>query len=135
MGEVTFHSHLAHAGVPAALAAADLLVLPSHTAGNGDREGIPITLLEAQATGLPVLATAHGGIPEGLPAARRDGLAKEKDPTSLATEFLRLWQDRGAWPDRSVEGLAHVRAHFSRQAETAAWQACYGEVWRERGGA
>ncbi|MEM9027366.1 MAG: glycosyltransferase [Pseudomonadota bacterium] len=64
---------------------ADLLVAPSRTALNGDCEGLPIVILEALARELPVVATAHSGIPEvirhnvtGLlvPEGRADILAK-----------------------------------------------------------
>ncbi|MEM7776593.1 MAG: glycosyltransferase [Pseudomonadota bacterium] len=63
----------------------DLLVAPSRTASNGDCEGLPIVILEALARELPVVATAHSGIPEvirhnvtGLlvPEGRADILAK-----------------------------------------------------------
>ncbi|MEQ1571803.1 MAG: glycosyltransferase family 4 protein, partial [Myxococcota bacterium] len=50
--------------VPAALAAATLFALPCRIAPNGDRDGIPVALLEAMAAGLPVMSTRVSGVPE-----------------------------------------------------------------------
>jgi colanic acid/amylovoran biosynthesis glycosyltransferase len=64
------------------LTEADIFMLPSLTASDGDMEGIPVSLMEAMAAGVPVLSTFHSGIPElvehqisGLLAAERDYLA------------------------------------------------------------
>lgn len=50
--------------VPAVLARAGVFVLPCRIAANGDRDGLPVALMEAMAAGLPVIATAVAGIPE-----------------------------------------------------------------------
>ncbi len=72
------------------LDAADILVAPSVTATNGDQEGIPVTIMEAMSTGLPVVSTWHSGIPELV----RDGvsglLAPERDIAALASHLLAL---------------------------------------------
>src|SRR5690606_8159727 len=43
---------------------AHLMLVPSVTAADGDQEGIPVSAMEAMASGLPVIATQHSGIPE-----------------------------------------------------------------------
>lgn len=63
---VEFRGALDPAGVRAELAQARLFCLPSVVAPNGDAEGLPIVLLEAQACGVPVLTSAAGGVDEGL---------------------------------------------------------------------
>ena len=55
---------LDHEAVRAAMLDADIFLAPSVTARNGDQEGIPVTIMEAMATELPVLSTRHSGIPE-----------------------------------------------------------------------
>jgi glycosyltransferase involved in cell wall biosynthesis len=50
--------------VPAALAAAHLFALPCRIAPDGDRDGVPVAIIEAMAAGLPVLTTPIAGIPE-----------------------------------------------------------------------
>jgi glycosyltransferase involved in cell wall biosynthesis len=48
------------------LGRAQIFCLPSITAGNGDAEGLPITILEAQASGVPVITSARGGVGEAV---------------------------------------------------------------------
>ncbi len=55
--------------IPALLAESDLFVLPCRIAEDGDRDGIPVALMEAMAAGLPVISTTVSGIPELVDAA------------------------------------------------------------------
>jgi len=68
----------------ALLASADVLLAPSVTAPNGDMEGIPVALMEAMATGLPVVTTRHSGIPELVTHNVSGYLAAEHDVDGLA---------------------------------------------------
>src|SRR5207253_10486932 len=70
--------------VPALLARASLFVLPSQT------EGISLTILEAMARGLPVVATCVGGNPEVVEDGRTGLLVPPRDPEALARGILRL---------------------------------------------
>ena len=63
--------------------AADVVVVPSTTTAKGEMEGIPVVLMEAMATGTPVIASAHSGIPE-LVNASTGTLVPENDPEALA---------------------------------------------------
>lgn len=62
---------------------ADIFVLPSITA-KGEKEGIPGTVVEAMASGLPVVSTYHAGIPEVIENLKHGILVKEKDVDGLA---------------------------------------------------
>jgi colanic acid/amylovoran biosynthesis glycosyltransferase len=61
---VRFHGVLTESAVTSLLQRADLFVLPSVVARNGQMEGIPVALMEAFATGVPVVATRLSGVPE-----------------------------------------------------------------------
>lgn len=62
--ELTIHSELASSKIRASLATAHVFALPCRIAPDGDRDGVPVAILEAMAAGLPVIAGAVGGVPE-----------------------------------------------------------------------
>ncbi len=68
----------------------DVLVAPSATDANGDQEGIPVTLMEAMASGLPVVATWHSAIPELVQHGVAGLLVPERDADSLAATLRSL---------------------------------------------
>ena len=74
---------------------ADIFLAPSVTAANGDQEGIPVVLMEALASGLPVISTHHSGIPELVEDGRSGLLVPERDVPALADALKRLLENRG----------------------------------------
>src|SRR5262249_41471899 len=76
------------------LLVADAFVLPSVTAKDGDMEASPVAISEAMATGLPVLATRHGGIPEIVDDEGTGLLGPERDVGALARAMCRVARDR-----------------------------------------
>ena len=72
-----------------ALSEADIFLLPSKTAADGDMEGIPVALMEAMAVGLPVVSTYHSGIPELIQNNVSGWLVSENDADELADTLLR----------------------------------------------
>lgn len=73
-----------HADVFAELRAADIFLLPSVTAEDGDMEGIPVALMEAMAMGVLVIATRHSGIPELIEDQVEGLLVAERDADGIA---------------------------------------------------
>ncbi len=61
----------------------DIFVHPSELTSEGNREGVPNSLLEAMAAGLPSVATRHGGIPEAISDRVSGLLVDEADPEAL----------------------------------------------------
>ncbi|WP_447907948.1 glycosyltransferase [Serratia fonticola] len=72
---------------------ASMFVLPSVKASSGDSEGLGMVLLEAAATGVPMIGTRHGGIPEVILDGRSGYLVDEHDEESLAERILKLIED------------------------------------------
>jgi glycosyltransferase involved in cell wall biosynthesis len=125
---VTFKGVAASQAVPQLLRQYDAFILPSKTARNGDTEGIPITLLEAQAAGLPVVTTRHAGIPEALPPANHGLLAREGDVRDLAEKMLSLAGRREGWREMGSRGREWVAREFSLEDEIAAYRRLFHEI-------
>ena len=105
---VRFAGTTDHAGVRAQMAEADVLLHPSVTGRDGDREGIPNAVMEAAATGLPVVATRHGGIVEVVRDGETGLLVPERDAAALAAALRRL-------SDRELRlGMGQAAARFAR---------------------
>jgi colanic acid/amylovoran biosynthesis glycosyltransferase len=84
--------------------ASHVFVHPSQTAADGNREGVPNAMLEAMASGMPVLATRHGGIPEAVEDGVSGLLVAEGDSAALAA---------------AAESLISSPERYQRMAEAA----------------
>ena len=77
---------------------ADLLLAPSITDSNGNKEGIPVVLMEALAQGLPVISTWHSGIPELVIDNKSGYLVPEKDVDALSERIEYYLSHPQLWP-------------------------------------
>lgn len=109
---VTFHGWQDQASVAELLAASDVLLAPSVTEANGDEEGIPMTLMEAMASGLPVLSTRHAGIPELVEDDVSGFLAPERDHEALAAVLMQLSAEPGRMSGMGRAGRARIEAEY-----------------------
>jgi glycosyltransferase involved in cell wall biosynthesis len=100
------------AEVALALAQADVFVLPSIVAPDGQMEGIPVSLMEALAAGLPTVATRISGIPELVRDGETGTLVDPASPQALADAIERLLLDYDGALARAARGRALVREEF-----------------------
>jgi len=91
----------------------DIFLLPSVTAQNGDQEGIPVVLMEAQAMGIPVVSTLHTGIPELVVHEGSGYLVPERDSEALAHRLEYLATHPALWPAMGKKGREIVENHFN----------------------
>ena len=105
-----------------------VFIHPSRLMADGNQEGIPNAMLEAMATGLPVIATLHGGIPEAVRQDITGLLVPERDVNGLHDRMLRLLDTPGAWQTMSAAASADVREHFEARAQIEKLEAVYDEA-------
>lgn len=101
---------------------------PSRITKDSNQEGVPNSMLEAMSTGLPVLATWHGGIPEAVEDNRTGLLVKEGDDQALALQMELLTRDAGLWQMMGKAASESVARDFEQQAQVARLEDCYQEL-------
>jgi glycosyltransferase involved in cell wall biosynthesis len=103
--------------VRAALYRASIVALPSVVTASGDRDGIPVSLMEAMAAGTPVVSTPVSGIPELIDAGREGLLVPERDPAALAASLARLLDDPKLGSTLARAARAKVEREFDATRE------------------
>jgi len=106
--------------------AADLFVLASRVQPDGDRDGLPNVLLEAQSQGVPCVATRVSAIPELIEDGKTGVLVAEGDVAALADSIGRLIADPGERARLGEAGQRHVRGCFSQVAAIETLAAKFG---------
>jgi glycosyltransferase involved in cell wall biosynthesis len=112
--------------VLAAYREADLFVLAAKIASDGDRDGLPNVLVEAQSQGLPCIATNVSGIPELIDDGSTGILVPPADPAALAAALARLIGDSALRRELGAAGAARVRREFDMGAGIDALAARFG---------
>lgn len=105
--------------------ASHIFLHPSQKGHDGNQEGIPNSMLEAMASGLPVFATHHGGIPEAIQNAISGVLVPEGDHEKLAAALLDAAQDPGFLSRIALNGAEIVRKNFDLRAQAQRLEEIY----------
>jgi colanic acid/amylovoran biosynthesis glycosyltransferase len=101
---------------------------PSEQGADGNQEGVPNSMLEAMASGLPVFATEHGGIPEAIEHGKSGILVKESDHDALARTLLDAVTNPDVLTAIARSGAEAVRQKFEQTAQTWKLEEYYFEV-------
>jgi glycosyltransferase involved in cell wall biosynthesis len=109
----------------AALAEADIAVVPSVVDRAGNLDGLPNALLEALAAGRPVVASRLAGIPEVVRDGENGLLVPEKDVPALAAALTRLVREPSLRDRLGRAARRHAETHLSWQAVGAVLEECY----------
>jgi glycosyltransferase involved in cell wall biosynthesis len=130
---VKFAGALPHAAVLAWMRKAAMLVLPSVRTGTGREEGLGMVTLEAAATGLPVIGSRVGGIPEAVADGETGFLVPERDVAALAARIGALLGDAELRRRLGGQGRARVERLFDLGRQTAILETLYDECRGEAG--
>jgi len=110
--------------MPAILKAADAFVLPS------TNEGLPLTILEAQASGVPVLAAPTAGIPEVVIHGETGFLIHADDPAGYARQLRELFREPALAEQVNATAAARLRLKHTSEAMLRRLREIYAEVLR-----
>lgn len=105
---------------------AHLFLLPSVTSDDGDKEGTPTVLLEAQARGVPVVSTYHAGIPEIVDEGGSAVLVPPRDSQALADALRDLATSPDRWDEMGKKGRRYVEKRHSLTATADRLEEIYG---------
>jgi glycosyltransferase involved in cell wall biosynthesis len=108
--------------IPDLMSASDALILTSRS------EGVPQVVTQALGLGLPVIATAVGGVPELVIDGQTGLLVAAEDPAATATALCRLYDEAPLRERLSIAGRVHALTHFSRDVMLDATEALYAEL-------
>lgn len=125
-------NHLPKEQIREHMANADLFCAASLTAANGDLEGIPNTLKEAMATGLPVVSTHHAGIPELVTHNKEGFLVQENNVEQLAEALEYMLTNRNIWPSYTTAARQKVEQFFDSKQQLQLQAQYYNELVRRK---
>jgi len=125
---VRFLGQRPHADVRALLQEWHIVLAPSVTAANGDTDGPVNALKEAMATGLPVIGTLHGGIPELIVDGVNGYLVPQGDTPALAEALGRLLGRPEQWDAMGRAGATRVRELFDLERQLDLLEEIYAAV-------
>jgi glycosyltransferase involved in cell wall biosynthesis len=102
--------------------------LPCVVAESGDRDGLPTSVLEAMALGVPVVTTAVSGLPDAVIDGHTGLLVPQHDPEALAAAIERLLTDGELAARLATEARRHVEARFALERSVARLRTLFPEV-------
>jgi colanic acid/amylovoran biosynthesis glycosyltransferase len=132
--QVHFLGFISAAEMKKQFAEAHIFLHPSEMGRDGNCEGVPNAMLEAMATGLPVVATNHGGIPEAVQVNKNGWLVPERDPKALASTLLAVAGESKEVLSRvGREAAATVQEFFNQTEQVAILEGHYKEAMHRPG--
>jgi glycosyltransferase involved in cell wall biosynthesis len=120
--------------VSAVLSRARAFVQHSVTAADGDMEGTPVAVLEASTSGLPVVATKHGGIMDAVVDGETGFLVEEHDVKAMAEYMIKLIEYPALAREMGMKGRHHMEANYALERQISRLYGILGKAAGENRG-
>ena len=114
------------------MALAHIFILPSINL-HGDQEGTPVSLMEAQASGIPVIATNTGGIPEVVLDGKSGFLVPDRNVEALSESLIKLVKNPRIWEELGKSGRKHIEDNYDVNKLNSDLENLYKEMTSEYG--
>ncbi len=124
-GAVEFAGFLSQSDLRDLLYGSHIFLHPSETGADGNQEGVPNSMLEAMASGLPVFATQHGGIPEAVNDGGNGILVEERDHDALGNALIELVKTPERLQQMGRAAAQSVAAHFDQASQSRRLEQIY----------
>ena len=128
MSDVHFLGALAHTQVAEFITSLDVFVLPCQKDSNGDMDGIPVVLMEAMLSGVPVVSTKISGIPELVVNGQTGLLVLPGDERALANAISNLMDDSRLKNSMIINAAAKVKEEFSLKSNARKLNDMFNQV-------
>lgn len=129
--DVHFHGFKKNQEVLKALYEHDILLVPSVQAKDGDREGIPQTTVEGMATGIPVIASEHAGLPEIVKNRETGLLIPTRDSEALKNAVVSLYNDPELVRKISFGGRKKVETELNIKLQVRKIEDLYQKIMKD----
>jgi glycosyltransferase involved in cell wall biosynthesis len=110
---------------------AHIFMHPSELPPDSNQEGVPNSMLEAMASGLPVVATRHGRIPEAVTDGLNGLLVPERDVEGLAKSLFEMTQDPARWKAMGACASQTAAAEFAQPRQIDSLESAYFEAMEQ----
>jgi len=114
--------------VAATLARNHIFIAPSITDSSGLMEGIPNSLKEAMAVGVPSVATRHAGIPELVEEEKTGWLVPEADVDSLVSKIRHVIENRDRWFEVAQAARLEIQRNYNAESQIDEMVSIYENV-------
>jgi len=127
-GNVKFHGYVPMKKIVGNLEKHSILLAPSVTAKDGDKEGLPNTILEAMAKGIPVIASKHAAIPEAVKDNETGFLVDERSPEQISDKITCILKDKEQINNIRIAARRYIEENHSIEGMVTKVESIYNNV-------